>query len=79
MDRALPKRLASSGKLTAPTFEKRSPEHVILQRRVDAPHSLTTNCGDSRESLRAQLRDRLLSMILENERIRRNEKRVSAG
>ena len=38
-----------------------------------------SSSGDASENLRDQLRARLLKMILENERVRRNETRATAG
>jgi hypothetical protein len=49
-------------------------------RRREAPRTTPSpNSDGTRESLREQLRARLLSLILENERNRRNETRASAS
>jgi hypothetical protein len=67
MDRANPMRIVGPVKVTPPTsFPDRA-----LPTAGDA--------GNSRSATLAQLRARLLHMILNNERVRRHEKQTIAG
>jgi hypothetical protein len=47
--------------------------------RPRRPRTLSASVIDDSEAARRQVRDRLLSMILENERVRRHEQRPSAS
>lgn len=52
------------------------PKRPSRPRRV---RSLPVTAGEERSTAHRQVRDRLLHMILENERVRRHEHRPSAG
>ena len=76
-----PKPVTALHKL-ATRLQSTSPTIVKLHRqRRPAAHRTTANLAtrDPDESLREQLRARLLRMILENERVRRNETRANAS
>ena len=72
---AAPRRLATRMLAANPPIVK-----LHRQRRVAAPRAASNLASsDPNESLREQLRARLLRMILENERVRRNATRASAS
>lgn len=80
MDRALPSQVApleQSAVATQSAFSARKQRQRI---RIDPAGALgPAKAGESSVGPRDQLRARLLSMILENERVRRSETRAGAS
>jgi hypothetical protein len=57
----------------------RRPHRTLTRRTLAGPHLQPASGADARDANRGQVRERLLRMILDNEEVRRNDRRPSAS
>ena len=79
MNYADPKAILESVKLFPRLAMTRSKQSRRPVRSFHRPHAKQPPIADSREARQSQVRARLLHMILDNEEVRRNDRRPSAS